>query len=233
MYYSHNKNKKGKEVIIMLKPNEINNILENYLSPEVAKAAYEKIELNNRMEDVKRHAKKRGLILNDEQAYELAKIFIDNYDCNITENDQFETIIDGFIKKRNELLGKKEVVNKEERERYPSPFLSHILDILFDGDNDEEDEDTDENNTKEFRVDTNETKEKLCNIKFEKLFSDLVNDLYEQLYPFLNKEKSDLLLAYINEIKCRYNNLDNKCKNYERQLNDATKKLDNIRNLLK
>ena len=54
---------------------------------------YDKINLNNRIQDVKNHAENLGIKLSEGESIMLARSFINHYDCNATENDQFENLI--------------------------------------------------------------------------------------------------------------------------------------------
>jgi hypothetical protein len=56
--------------------------------------------LMNRIQDAKDHAEDMGIDISEADAKEIAEEFIDNHDCNQTENDQFEGIINEFVKNR-------------------------------------------------------------------------------------------------------------------------------------
>lgn len=66
---------------------------------EVRELIYREKELEYRIQDAKRHARNMGAnckLTNDDYVT-IAQTFIDDYDCNVAENDQFENIIKKYI----------------------------------------------------------------------------------------------------------------------------------------
>lgn len=70
----------------------------NMLPDEVLEAAYRKRELQYRIQDAKNHAEELGYEISDEDAESIAKRFLYIHDCNVSENDQFEEIIEVYEK---------------------------------------------------------------------------------------------------------------------------------------
>lgn len=66
---------------------------------EIRNLIYREKELEYRVQDAKRHARNMGVnckLTNDDYVT-IAQTFIDEYDSNIAENDQFENIIKKYI----------------------------------------------------------------------------------------------------------------------------------------
>lgn len=68
----------------------------NILPDELLEAAYRKKELLYRTQDAMNHAKTLGYEIDKDEARTLALEFLDNYNCNIPENDQFQDIIETY-----------------------------------------------------------------------------------------------------------------------------------------
>lgn len=77
----------------------ISQMIEN-LPTDLLNAIYRHQNLMNRIQDAKDHAEDMGIDISEADAKEIAEEFIDNHDCNQTENDQFEGIINEFVKSR-------------------------------------------------------------------------------------------------------------------------------------
>ena len=77
----------------------ISQMIEN-LPTDLLNAIYRHQNLMNRIQDAKDHAEDMGIDISEADAKEIAEEFIDNHDCNQTENDQFEGIINEFVKNR-------------------------------------------------------------------------------------------------------------------------------------
>lgn len=77
----------------------ISQMIEN-LPTDLLNAIYRNQNLMNRIQDAKDHAEDMGIDISEADAKEIAEEFIDNHDCNQTENDQFEGIINEFVKSR-------------------------------------------------------------------------------------------------------------------------------------
>lgn len=66
---------------------------------EVRELIYREKELEYRIQDAKRHARNMNVnhkLTNDDYVT-IAQTFIDDYDCNVAENDQFESIVKKYI----------------------------------------------------------------------------------------------------------------------------------------
>lgn len=76
-----------------------NNIENGESEYETDEEIFRRIQKQYRIEDAKRHCE--NLCYNDmgEDDFEIiADEFLNNYDCNISENDQFENIINNYVK---------------------------------------------------------------------------------------------------------------------------------------
>lgn len=72
--------------------------------PSLIETAYRMRELEYRINDAKMHANDTfGKTIDDATAEELALIFIGNYDCNITENDQWDNILSQYFTQQRSL----------------------------------------------------------------------------------------------------------------------------------
>lgn len=66
--------------------------------PSLIETAYRTRELEYRINDAKTHASDTfGKTIDDATAEELALLFLGNYDCNITENDQWNNILSQYF----------------------------------------------------------------------------------------------------------------------------------------
>lgn len=66
--------------------------------PSLIETAYRMRELEYRINDAKTHANDTfGKNIDDDTAKQLALIFISNYDCDITENDQWNNILSQYF----------------------------------------------------------------------------------------------------------------------------------------
>lgn len=66
--------------------------------PSLIETAYRMRELEYRTNDAKAHANETfGKTIDDDTAKQLALLFINNYDCNITENDQWDNILSQYF----------------------------------------------------------------------------------------------------------------------------------------
>lgn len=70
----------------------------NMLPDDVLEAAYRKRELQYRIQDAKNHAEELGYEISDEDAESIAKRFLYIHDCNVSENNQFEEVIETYMK---------------------------------------------------------------------------------------------------------------------------------------
>lgn len=61
---------------------------------------YKYQNFKNRVTDVKNHATEMEIEISDEEAEEVTTRFLNKYDCNATENDQIEYLIEKVVKKR-------------------------------------------------------------------------------------------------------------------------------------
>lgn len=67
--------------------------------------AYREQELEFRIEDAKNHVEdlyEGRVTLTEEEYIDIAKEFIERYDCNCDENSLFEWIIEGYVDKEEE-----------------------------------------------------------------------------------------------------------------------------------
>lgn len=61
---------------------------------------YKYQNFKNRVTDVKNHATEMEIEISDEEAEEVTTRFLNKYDCNATENDQIEYLIEKVVKER-------------------------------------------------------------------------------------------------------------------------------------
>ena len=74
---------------------------------ETDEEIFRRIQRQYRIEDAERHCKDLGYINLDDVDFEnIADEFLNNYDCNIPENDQFENIINNYVSIVKNYLGK-------------------------------------------------------------------------------------------------------------------------------
>lgn len=82
---------------------DVRNIEEisSILSYSEMEAVYDSINLSHRIEDVTNYYAKMDISdeikLNESDLVIIAKAFIDNYDCNSTENDMLESAINNYL----------------------------------------------------------------------------------------------------------------------------------------
>ena len=65
-------------------------------------AAYDIQNMKFRIEDAKSHAEDMGLenLFSEDDYNSMAEEFIDNYDCNVPENNIWENIVDDFAREK-------------------------------------------------------------------------------------------------------------------------------------
>ena len=75
--------------------------IENGISEyETDEEIFRRIQKQYRIEDAERHCEDLGYDnLNSDDFENIADIFLNNYDCNIAENTQFENIIENYVTK--------------------------------------------------------------------------------------------------------------------------------------
>ena len=61
---------------------------------------YRRQQMLYRVDDVYSHADDLGIEISEEEAEQIAEKFIENYDCNVAENDLFRELIRDFNKNR-------------------------------------------------------------------------------------------------------------------------------------
>ena len=67
---------------------------------ETDEKVFRRIQKQYRIEDAERHCEDLGYDnLNSDDFENIADIFLNNYDCNIAENTQFESIIENYVTK--------------------------------------------------------------------------------------------------------------------------------------
>lgn len=76
---------------------DIKNGISEY---ETDEEIFRRIQKQYRIEDAKRHCEDLGYDnLNSDDFENIAEAFLNNYDCNISENTQFENIIENYVTK--------------------------------------------------------------------------------------------------------------------------------------
>lgn len=81
-------------------PEKVAKKIANHLPKDILYAAYRRQQMLYRVDDVYSHADDLGIEISEEEAEQIAEKFIENYDCNVAENDLFRELIRDFNKNR-------------------------------------------------------------------------------------------------------------------------------------
>lgn len=81
-------------------PEKVAKKIANHLPKDILYAAYRRQQMLYRVDDVYSHADDLGIEFSEEEAEQIAEKFIENYDCNVAENDLFRELIRDFNKNR-------------------------------------------------------------------------------------------------------------------------------------
>jgi hypothetical protein len=83
------------------------------LTNEELLQAYDEVRKNYLIEDAKTHTENLNINLNDKDIYNLVSLFEEKHNCNSTENDTWDLVIDLYIKERNDYSDEKSVEKQD------------------------------------------------------------------------------------------------------------------------